>query len=68
MTNLVITGLHHDTSGKRSIVYVHWEHDPEKRLGLPVPFGCSMDDLKNETEQAVKALSTELASASVLSP
>jgi hypothetical protein len=68
MTRLAITGLHHGTSRKRSIVYVRWEHDPEKSLGLPVPFGCSMDDLKNETEKAVKALSTELASATVASP
>jgi hypothetical protein len=68
MTKLVITGLHHDTSRKRSIVYVRWEHDPEKSLGLAVPFGCSLDDLNDETAKAVKALSTELASATVASP
>jgi hypothetical protein len=40
MTNLVITGLFHDTSRKRSLVTVKWENDPEKHLGLVVPFGC----------------------------
>ena len=38
MTNLVITGVHHDTTRKRSFVYVQWEDDPEKNLGLGVPF------------------------------
>ena len=40
MTNLIITGLFHDTSRKRSLVSIQWENDPEKRLGLVVPFGC----------------------------
>jgi hypothetical protein len=43
MTNLVIAGLHHDTARKRSFVYLKWEDDPEKNLGLIVPFGCSLD-------------------------
>jgi hypothetical protein len=68
MTKLVITGLHHDTNRKRSIVYVRWENDPEKALGLPVPFGCSMDDVTDEAAKAVKALSTELALAAVTLP
>jgi len=68
MTNLVIAGLHHDNARKRSFVYLKWEDDPEKNLGLIVPFGCSLDDVKDETEKAVKALLTELASASVVSP
>jgi hypothetical protein len=63
-----MTRRRHGGRAKRSIVYVRWEHDPEKSLGLPVPFGCSMNDLKNETEKAVKALSTERASATVASP
>jgi hypothetical protein len=65
MTNLVITGVHHDTARKRSFVYVRWEDDPEKNLGLVVPFGCRLDDLQAETAKAVKALSVELASATV---
>ena len=46
MTKLIITGLHHDTTRKRSFVYVRWEDDPEKNLGLMVPFGCSLDNAR----------------------
>jgi hypothetical protein len=47
---------------------VRWEDDPEKNLGLPVPFGCSMDNVRDEAAKAVKALSEDLASATVASP
>jgi hypothetical protein len=65
MTNLVITGVHHDTARKRSFVYVRWDDDPEKNLGLVVPFGCSLEDLQAEAARAVKELAVELASATV---
>ena len=65
MTDLVITGLHHDTARKRSFVYVRWESDPEKNLGLVVPFGCSLEDLQAEAARAVKELAVELTSATV---
>jgi hypothetical protein len=68
MTKLVIAGLHHDAGRKRSIVYVRWEDDPEKNLGLVVPFGCSLDNARDEAAKAVKALSDDLASASVVFP
>jgi hypothetical protein len=68
MTDLVITGLHHDTERKRSVVYVRWADDPEKHLGLVVPFGCSLDEVKDEAARAVKTLATELTSATVVSP
>jgi hypothetical protein len=65
MTELVITGLHHDLSRKRSFVHFQWKNDPERRLGLDVPFECSLDNLPDEARKAVKALSDELASATV---
>jgi hypothetical protein len=65
MANLVVTGLHHDTGRKRSIVYVCWQDDAEKSLGLVVPFGCSLDDAQEEAAKAVRALAAELASATV---
>ncbi|HLL27994.1 MAG TPA: hypothetical protein VKT73_10165 [Xanthobacteraceae bacterium] len=67
MTTLAITGLHHDISNKRSIVYIVWENDPEKRLGLVLPFGCALANLKAETEKAVRALADELETATVKS-
>jgi hypothetical protein len=66
MTNLVITGLFHDTGRKRSLVTVQWENDQEKRLGLVVPFGCKLDELRAETERAVKGLAKEIESATVV--
>jgi hypothetical protein len=68
MVTLVITGLHHDTGRKRSIVYVSWEDEPEKNLGLVVPFGCSLEDARDEAAKAVQALAAELASATVARP
>ena len=38
MTELLITGLHHDLSKKRSFVYFVWKNDPDKRSG----FGCAL--------------------------
>jgi hypothetical protein len=66
MASLVITGLHHDTGRKRSIVYVRWQDDAEKNLGLIVPFGCSLDDAREEAAKAVQALAAELVSATVV--
>jgi hypothetical protein len=67
MTNLVISGLHHDTARGRSIAFVT-ENDPEKKLGFVVPFGCNLDQLTNEVTKAVRDLSAELASATVATP
>jgi hypothetical protein len=68
MTTLKITGLHRDVLRKRSYVSVVWENDPEKHLGLPVPLDCTLEQLKAETEKAVRALADELASATVKGP
>ena len=56
MSVLIIDGLHRDVFKNRSFVTVTWKGEPEKSLGLPVPFDCQLDDLKAETEKAVKAL------------
>jgi hypothetical protein len=65
MTELLITALHHDLIKKRSYVHFVWKNDPEKRLGLDVPFQCSLDDLPDEARKALKAASDDLASATV---
>jgi hypothetical protein len=65
MTELLITGLHHDLNKKRSFVYFQWKDDPERRLGLDVPFECTLDNLPDEARKALKALSEELAFATV---
>ena len=68
MTTLKITGLNRDILKNRSYVTVQWENDAEKCLGLPVPFDCKLEDLKSETEKALKALVKELESAAIEGP
>jgi hypothetical protein len=38
MTEILITGLHHDLSKKRSFVYFVWKSDPGETSG----FGCAL--------------------------
>jgi hypothetical protein len=68
VTVLKIEGLHRDVLRNRSFVTVVWKGEPEKRLGLLVPFDCQLDSLKAETEKAVKALAKELEAATVEAP
>ena len=68
MTELLITGLHHDLSKKRSFAHFVWKNDPDKRLGLDVPFQCTLDNLPDEAKKALITLSEELASATVAMP
>jgi hypothetical protein len=68
VTVLKIEGLHRDVLRNRSFVTVVWKGEPEKRLGLLVPFDCQLDSLKAETEKAVKALAKELEAATVEGP
>ncbi len=63
MTTLIIEGLNRDVLKKRSIVTLKWEDDPEKRLGLVVPFDCPL-----EAEKAVRVLAKELESATIEGP
>lgn len=63
--SVTITALTHDLARKRSIVTLVWDDDPEKRVALPVPFGCSLDDVRIEAEKALRALSAETATISV---
>jgi hypothetical protein len=68
MTELLITGLHHDLSRKRSFVHFQWKNDPEKHLSSDVPFECTLDRLPKEARKALEALSEELALATIVTP
>jgi hypothetical protein len=68
MATLRIDGLNRDPLKKRSIVMLKWEDDPEKRLGLLVPFDCTLDNLRTEAEKAVRALAKELETATIQGP
>jgi hypothetical protein len=63
--SVIITGLFHDLMLKRSLVSVVWSDDSEKRLSLPVPYGCSLDDVQAEAEKAVRGLSEVTATISI---
>ena len=67
MTTLIIGNLYRDLTNKRSVVALTWEDDPEKRLGLILPFDCTPENLKAETEKAVRALAKELETATIRS-
>jgi hypothetical protein len=51
---VVITGLFHDLTLNRSTVSVVWGNDSEKRIGLPVSYGCSLDQRQAEAEKAMR--------------
>ena len=54
-----------------SLVYggrEHLEHDTrqkDKRLVLPVPFGCAIEHARDEAEKAIRDLAVEIGSISV---
>jgi hypothetical protein len=66
--SVTITGLSHDVTKKSSSVSVMWGDNPEMRMGLPVPYGCALEDLRVETEKAMRELSTIAAKIAVNMP
>ena len=66
--SVTITGLFHDLLLKRSSVSVVWGDDPDKRMNLPIPYGCSLDDLQAEAEKAMRELSDVTATIAVKLP
>ena len=58
MTELLITGLNHDLTRKRSFVHFQWKNDPEKHLALDVPFDCTLDELPKEARKLAATASS----------
>ena len=63
--SVTVAALTHDLVRKRSIVTLVWDDDPEKRVALPVPFGCGLDVVRTEAEKAMRELSAETAAIAV---
>ncbi len=61
LSSATIAGLNHDLKARQSIVILVWDNEPDRRLFLPVPFGCSFADLPAEAEKALRALAAETA-------
>jgi hypothetical protein len=68
MAGITIAGVNHDLKKKRSIVALEWDDDSGRRLFLPVPFGVSFNDLRNEAEKALRAAAAEHATIAVSMP
>ena len=68
MASVTVAALTHDLIRKRSIVTMVWDDDPEKRVALPVPYGCGLDRVQAEAEKAMRALSADTGSMSVKTP
>ena len=51
----------------QSVLTVVWENEKDKRLVLPVPFGCAIEDARDEAEKAIRDLAVEIGSISVKS-
>jgi hypothetical protein len=64
-SGITVIALTHDLVRKRSIVTMTWDADAEKKLGLPVPYGCSLDDVRAQAEVALRAFSAETADLTV---
>jgi hypothetical protein len=65
LSGVTVVALAHDLVRKRSIVTLVWDGDSEKRVALHVPYGCNLDDLRDEAEKALRALSSETATLPV---
>jgi hypothetical protein len=68
MATVTVAALTHDLIRKRSLVTMVWDDDPEKRVALPVPYGCGLDRVQGEAEKAMRELSAESGSLSVKTP
>jgi hypothetical protein len=67
-TGIAITQVVHDLQARASYVTLVWDGRPEKRLGLPIPFGTKLEDIESEAQKAIQAFRSELASLSVKRP
>jgi hypothetical protein len=61
LSGVTVIALTHDLIRKRSIITMVWDADAEKKVGLPVRYGCSLEHVRAEAEAALRALSTETA-------
>ena len=52
--SVTVAALTHELLRKRSIATLVWDGDPEKRVALPVPFGCGLDRVQAEAEKALR--------------
>ncbi|WP_172121717.1 MULTISPECIES: hypothetical protein [unclassified Devosia] len=67
-SKLNVTHLSHDLAAGKSYLSFVWADDPNKRLGLEVPFGTAIADAEEAGRAALTALSRELDEAVLALP
>jgi hypothetical protein len=50
--------------GGFNLATVVWENEKDKRLVLLVPFGCAIEDGRDEAERSIRNLAAEIGSIS----
>jgi len=63
--SVTVAALTHDLVRQQSFVTLVWDDAADKRVTLPVPFGCELDTLRAEAEKALRAMSQETATVEV---
>jgi len=63
--SVTIVAVTHDLLRQRSIVTLVWDDDPEKRIALPVSFGCDLSKVKSEAEKAMRDFAAEAQALTV---
>ena len=67
-SDVTVSQVIHDLQARASYVTLVWDGRPDKKLGLPIPFGTKIEDVHNEAAKAIKAFQSELATATVKVP
>ena len=56
MAAAAVVALTHDLVQKRSFATVVWENKKDKWLVLPIPFGCAVEDARDDAEKGIRNL------------
>jgi hypothetical protein len=65
---VIITAVTHDFVQKRSFVSLQWANEAGKRLVLPIPYNCPLNDVPAEAEKALRDLSKETGTVALSMP
>jgi hypothetical protein len=63
-SGITITQIIHDLHKRSSYVTMVWDGQPDKRLGLPIPYATKLEDVAAEAHKALQAFAGEIAVAS----
>jgi hypothetical protein len=55
-------GVKLSDEGSFNLATVVWENEKDKKLVLPLPVGCAINDARDEAEKAIRDLAVEMGS------